>query len=237
MVDFSRNGEARLALLSALATGIFGFLTAFPFLSGMDGPAGGFALAFLALLLGLTSVAVFFLYAYRAWRLEQLFTSPIVHWAYDEAFWKAWVKDEFREESGEKLGLLMLIGFICVVVGVPFILVNPDSGALVTAVLFGLMALLAVAAYLVPLLTRNKRLQSRGEAFIGKNGLWLCGDFHNWEPSPIFRFESARIRSGRPSVLVFEYAALARYGYQQQVVRVPIPNGKMEEAEKAARRF
>lgn len=235
MVDFSRNGEIRLAAICAACTLFFAFMVFAPFIFGMDGMEGGFAIAFISIVISLTAFITMFLFAYRTYRLEQIFSSPIARWRYEDGFWKKWVVEEHKEELEEKLGLLLLIGAICLVVGTGFIIFEPDSGIIVFMVLAGLMALLTVVAYIVPMLNKRKRLGSRGEVFFGLRGLWLSGDFHHWEPKPIFKLESVHIREGKTPLLVFEYAAMARYGYQYQEVRIPIPEGKMQEAQKVAK--
>jgi hypothetical protein len=237
MVDFKRNGEIRLAVICALCTIFFAFMVFAPFIFGMDGMDGGFAIAFISIVICLTAAITAVLFAYRAYRLEQIFGAPIAHWEYEQEFWNKWAKEEYREEAEEKKGLLMLVGAICLIVGVAFVIFDPEAGVFVFAMLIGLMVLLAIVAYLVPMLTKRKRLGTRGEVFFGKNGLWLGGDFHHWEPKPIFMLESAGIRGGKTPAMVFEYAAIARYGYQYQAVRLPIPDGKINEAKEIAKKI
>ena len=78
---------------------------------------------------------------------------------------------------------------------------------------------------------RFRKLQhSEAEALIAENGVIVGKMFHLWVKSGASLDQVSINQEDDPAVIGFTYSMPTRTGIQEEVARVPIPEGKMEEA-------
>lgn len=160
----------------------------------------------------------------------------IAHWTFDPEQWRIFTEKEYRTEKNEKCLILVVISGIILLVGGIFWLIMRDTAAgIVFLILLGVIAILAFVAFIVPWLTYRRNLKQTGDIYIGKNCLYLNGAIHTWSFAGA-RFEDAKLVL-KPSPLIhvtYTYwtsAGRSFYFYRQAAtVRIPVPQGKLEEA-------
>lgn len=158
----------------------------------------------------------------------------LANWSYEPAEWARFTEQEYRTEIRDRTTLLATVAVLMVVIWLVLLLVLPDKEAMVFVgyVLLAVFGLLLVVGFLVPWLQRRRNRRRPGAALLSPSGAWLSGAFHEWR-SLGSQLESAGILDGDPAVIEIIYSQLTRYGPQDYTVRVPIPSGRMAEAERA----
>ena len=97
------------------------------------------------------------------------------------AGWLSYVEKEFETQKEEKYLLWKFIGGITFVIGAFMILISGYEWNIILPTLLALMAFLAVVAYLTPRYIKWRNMNVMSEAYIAKNGVYLTGEFHNWD--------------------------------------------------------
>jgi len=239
MFDFRHNSEFRNALIGLAAAVIFLGVAALPFVLNWDLMQFGFGVAFLALFVSCACFIGFVFYAFRAWKLQRILKGQgvLAHWKYDRRFWEQFVNADIHEERQNKRGLWMLVAGICLLVSIIAIVFDQEAGWIIAAVLLAIIVITGILAVVAPAFTRRQRMGRPGEVFIARNGVWLAGELHLWEPKFLLFFDSVRLRLKPQPVLVFEYGGISHYSYRQEFVRVPVPPGKLAEAKRIVALF
>jgi hypothetical protein len=68
------------------------------------------------------------------------------------------------------------------------------------------------------------------EVFIGPYSVWVMGEYTQWK-APMTKITSVSLLSeDSGSVIEIGYFILQRYGPQPHTLRIPVPEGKEEEA-------
>ncbi|MBU1196624.1 MAG: hypothetical protein KKE62_10795 [Proteobacteria bacterium] len=238
-------GSKNIIAHSTAATGTSVFMGIFtagttvmllPFFYGWinDSPPFVFVGGFIVILgiIGLFMFGYQMIAAYALINGKQL----IAHWTFDPEQWRIFTEKEYSTEKNEKRLMLVVISGIILLVGGIFWLIMRDKAAgIVFLVLLGVIAIIAFVAVIVPWLTYRRNLKQTGDIYIGKNCLYLNGAIHTWS------FAGARLEDAKlvlkPSPLInitYTYWTSAGrnfYFYRQAAtVRVPVPEGKREEA-------
>ncbi len=212
-----------------------------PFALEMDGMGGGYAIAFVSgfvALCGLITVAV---YAVRARILGRLLsgTGVLVHWTYPEAERADHTRKELAEEKKASWMLLLLIAGFSLLIGLGFLIADPDAGRFVLLVLAGVVALLTIVAALAPRIRHARRRRAAPEAFVSREGAYVLGMLHTWRLLGA-HVEGAQVTEGQKPVLRVAYSAPVIYGRfflsrQSYTVSIPVPRGEEDRARDAAR--
>lgn len=167
----------------------------------------------------------------------------LAHWTFDPEQWRMFTEKEYSTEKNEKRLMLLVVSVIILIVGAIFWLIMRDKAAgIVFLVLLGVIAIIAFVAVIVPWLTYRRNLKQTGDIYIGKNCLYLNGAIHTWS------FAGARLEDIKlilkPSPMInvtYTYwTSTGRYFFfyrQAATVRIPIPEGKLEEAENVVRQL
>jgi hypothetical protein len=219
--------------------GVFGAIL--PSAFGVDGMGGGYAIAFVSgfvALCGLITAAVF---TARARILGRLLsgTGVLAHWIYPEGERADHVRKDLAEERKGSWTLLPIIAGFSLVIGVGFLIADPDAGRFALLALAGVVALLAVVAALAPRTRRARRLRAAAEAIVSLEGAYVLGILHTWRLLGA-RVEEAQIAEGLKPVLRVTYSAPALYGKffytrRNYTVSIPVPRGEEERARDIAR--
>jgi hypothetical protein len=171
------------------------------------------------------------MYRGRARLLDRILsgTDLLVVWRYQPDEWARYATAEHLRERAEKRALFIVIAVISLVVAVGFLVMDPDSGRFVAAVLFGVVLLCALAAVLSTRAAHRRNLRRVGEALIAPGGLYLNRVLHTWSGAGE-RLESVSLEDGDAAFVQFVYSARGKGQRQEASVRVPVPRGQEQAA-------
>jgi hypothetical protein len=212
-----------------------------PFALEMDGMSGGYAIAFVSGFVALCGIIVAAVFAARARVLGRLLsgTGALAHWTYPVEDRAEHVDKELAEERKGSWMLFFIIAAFSLVIGVGFLIADPDAGRFVVLLLLGVVALLALVAALAPRVRHRKRRRAIPEAIVGPEGAYVFGMLHTWRLLGA-RVEGAEVARGKKPVLRVTYSAPFLYGRfflgrQTYTVLVPIPQGEEDRAQSILR--
>ncbi len=236
-----RNRQARVAMTWAGIGVAAAAGAALPFALGMDGMGGGFAIAFASGFFALASFIAASVFAARARVLGRLLAEEglLAHWTYPEAERKQHAEKELTEEKRASWTLLAVIAGFSLLIGIGFLIADPDAGRYVLLVLVGVVAVLAGVAFFAPRARASRRRRAAPEAFVSREAAYVLGMLHTWRLLGA-RVEEAAFAPGRKPVLRVTYSAPVLYGRfllarQSYTVSIPVPPGEEERALEAAR--
>lgn len=226
-----RNTHIMLALTLYCTAMIF-----YPELTGLDGFEGGFAMSFVNLVLALTFGIVAIIFFRQARLLDEILKGNglLAHWTYTPEQWKIYSEKAFATEVEEKRGLFFIVTAFALFFGVLFWVLDEEAGFYVFLVMLGLIGLVGFAWQLsIWLSRRQNRVTSTVETFISKDAVFMNRRLHCWR-APMTSFRGVKLENNRGiNVLTFTYMIYnVKTGSQTYSVRVPVPEGKKEEAEK-----
>ena len=230
-----RNPQRTVARVWLGVAVVAAFLTALPFLIGMDGMSGGFALSLVSFFFAISGVIVAIIFGSRAKALDGVVSGKdlLARWRVDPETRKSAIEREYSEEKKAKAGLFLVVLVITVVIGLVFVLVDREAGPIVFLVLLCVLVLVGLVAWSTPRLRRRRSLRATGEILIAKDGAYVNGMFHTWRLLGA-RLEQALYTEGTPPVLAITYSAPVRYGRQNYTFYAPVPAGEEETGRRVA---
>ena len=231
----SRNPQRTVARAWTGVTGVAAGLTALPFLIGMDGMSGGFAIALVSFFLAITGAIVAVIYRSRARALDRILSGAglLARWSVDPETRRRAADVEYAEEKKAKAGLFLVVAVITVVIGLVFLLVDREVGWMVFLVLVGVLAIIGLVAWAGPRLRVARSCRATDDVLISRDGATVNGAFHTWRLLGA-SLEGAELVEGPPVVLRIAYSAPVRHGRQGYTVHVPVPPGEEETARRVA---
>ncbi|MFA4836163.1 MAG: hypothetical protein WC749_08865 [Dehalococcoidia bacterium] len=230
-----KNPQRRTALIW-LAITLISIIAIFaPYSFGMDGPDGGFAISFAAIVFAIIGVVVTIMYFRRAGALDNMVKGEnlLAHWIYTPDEWQKYIEEEFAEDRAAKTRLFTMVAVISVVIGVGFYLFHRDDLMFTLVIFGGLIVLIGFVAFLSIMLHRFQNRPGASEVYISRDGVYLSRQFHTWQGMGAC-LEDVRYKEEntfRPR-LEFEYSTPGKDMRYYETVRVPVPFGKEEEARK-----
>lgn len=232
-----KNSQRRIVNLWLFLTAVFIFLIFLPSIIGLDGFDGGFALSFASGFMAIMSIIIVLIYRSRARQLDSILAGEgrIAVWKYSPDEWERFTAIDFEEEKKTKKALFFLVSGICVVVGIIMLLVVKDI--LILYISLAIIPVVAIPAYLAPRMRYNKLKESEGKALIAEKGVIVGRMFHLWVKLGASLDQVVLVTDEVPPILEFHYSMPTRNGRQQEVARVPVPSGKMDEAERIGEYF
>lgn len=160
----------------------------------------------------------------------------LAHWTLEGEQWWDKVAKEYQLEKEMKQTMFYFITVIIILVGGGFSLFVEDFPAGIMSLVFlGIIALLGFLSFISPKINYDRKMKMTGEIFISPEGLYLCGAVHTWRLAGA-RLESVVQKEKPFSMIEVTYSYLMMAGrmwfaYRNNAtVRVPIPQGKEEEA-------
>lgn len=198
--------------------------------SGLDGMKGGYALIVLFGFAALVALITALMYLPRARAFDKLVNNlqPLAHWTYSQAEWDAYTRENYKETLAMNRSTLKLVSIIAVVVCAVLLLLYHDK--LFIIIIAGLILLLAIVAFLAPVIQRNNLRKGVHEAYIGKDAAYVGGSFQNWNQTGVRLSGAGIYTEGAIPLIHFMLEYLTLQGAQQNIFRVPVPAGKIEEA-------
>ncbi|MCX8054994.1 MAG: hypothetical protein N3A67_04940 [Ignavibacteria bacterium] len=222
-----------------LSLGIFCFVAACAVIFfEMNISEGGGAIFFIGNFLALASIIVFFYYRKRAKQLSQILTGEgvLAKWEYDAFFWQNYVDNILQKFQKMNKSTLLMVSIIIIIVFGFIMIADPKAAKTMGLIGLGLIALITIVANIVPIISAKNLAKSSPIVIIGQNCVLLGKQFHSWG---MFgnRFESAMISEDEINMLEVKYSYRTKHGRSTVTVFVPIPKGKMEEAQEIAKRL
>jgi len=232
-----KNTQRRIVRLWIIFLFVFIFLIFLPSIIGLDGMDGGFALGFVSFFMVIMSIVVILIYRSRANQLDRILAGEgrLAVWKYEPYEWEKFTAIDFEEEKKAKKFLFFLISAICVIVGVILLVLVRD--VLIFYISLAIIPVVAIPAFLAPRMRYNKLKKSEGKVLISEKGVIVGRMFHLWVKLGARLDEVVLATDEYPPILEFHYSMPTRNGRQEEVARVPVPSGKMDEAERIGEYF
>lgn len=211
----------------------FIFLIFLPGIIGLDGFDGGFALIFVSFFMVIMSVIIIFIYRSRANQLDSILSGvgQIAVWYYKPDEWNRFIEGDFAEDKKVKRTIFYLISGISVVVGI--LLTIRFQDILIAEIILGLIAFIAIIAFVAPYFRLKKLRKSKPQAMISEKGIIVGRMFHLWVKLGA-SLDGVNWNDENPGTVMieFSYSMPTRNGRDQQIARVPVPEGKTDEAKR-----
>lgn len=202
--------------------------------SGLDGMDGGYALIVIFGFLALSAVVTAIVYIPRAREFKKLTSNlkPLAHWTYTDQEWNDFIKEDLKEMIAVNKATLRLVIIISIVVCALLLLVYRDN--LFILIIAGIILLLSIVAFVAPRIRSNSLKKGIHEAYIGDTAAFIGGTFQTWTQLGAHLIAVDIYTESAIPVLhiIFEFPTLQ--ASQQEIIRIPVPSGKMEEARKIA---
>ncbi|MDO8637615.1 MAG: hypothetical protein Q7R34_15510 [Dehalococcoidia bacterium] len=233
----SKNNPARTtSVVWWILTPVFLFLTFFSFSSDIGDAA--YAMAFGSFIMFITAIIVAVIYGSRARKLDQILSGEglIAHWTYTPDEWLHYAEKEYQTEKSVKRILFFIIAGFALVIGIVFLIVDPESGIWVLVVMLALIAIIGFVAWFTAWHDHRQNIKHLGEAYISKDGIYLNKQLHLWNQLAAY-LGSVEYIEETPPLLVFSYFAPTRTGLEQRDVRVPVPHGQEARAREVLEKF
>jgi len=126
--------------------------------------------------------------------------------------------------------LFWVVVVLMVIIGTPFVVIDPEAGVWVVVTLAGTALLIAIVAFLVPRLAYRRNIGRPSEVMISPEGICVGGQLTVWK-TLTSRLDRVTLSGQDPALLEFEVSYLSRISYQTYEVRVPVPPGQEALAE------
>ncbi len=211
-----------LALLMIAAAVISGY--------SLDGMKGGYALIVIFGFLALTFLIVAFVYFPRAREFDRLVNdmTPLAHWTFSKEEWLTFTEEDLKESiEANKTTLKMLIIISAIICGV---LAMIYKDLFFVYILIGIVVFYGIIAMTVPYLKKRSLLKGSRDVIIGEEAIIVGSTFQTW------KFLGAKLRGAVVSnesnipLLLIRVDFPTRHGYQESIIRSPIPTAKMKDA-------
>jgi hypothetical protein len=223
-------------------TGVFFFLLMLAAGWTMDGMSGGYAVAFISLFLTITSFAVSVLFFTRARAVDSILSGKdlLARWVYPEDETRKSAEREYLEYWETNKSLLLVVG-IFIVIAMVFMAAFAGEGGMITAgVLFVVLIICAIVAWVAPKLEHRRVLGASREAYIADNGILYEGAVYPFR-SFLMCMDGVRFVKATktdPALLAFSFMQLVGlYIPRPFEIRVPVPPGQEQKAMEIARRL
>jgi membrane protein YdbS with pleckstrin-like domain len=233
------NPKRKMARLSWIISGLGLFLILVPMKLGwVEGMKGGFALAAFGVLITVAGLATFFVYGKLARQWDSVISGQnvLIHWTYSPDLWRDYVRKDYNEDKKNKMGLFFVISAFAVFFGLLFFLMDRKAGFIVLLIMIGLIIILRLTVFLSSRFIYWQNRKAKGEAFITPTAVLLNKQLHAWG-SLGSTLEGVKFRPGRPALIEFGYSAPSGRAMASYSVRVPVPPGQEEAAQRVIEYF
>jgi|GEM_PF-964816 len=209
-------------------------LTQLPRAVEMDMMNGGYALIFFAGFFAFISFLTTLIYGGRAKEFDKISQGGqvLVHWHYSPREWQQFAGEEHKRNMKEKIGILSMITVIAIPVGIFFIFLTSMKGddiGIALLVIFGLMFILAAAAFFSIIVPYLQNKTSGADAYILPSSVYVNRNFHAWGQLSAC-LETVTLTEAPHPLLNFTYSYISNTGKSFASVRIPVPDGKLDEA-------
>lgn len=226
-----RNKPRRVVRNALIVTAVF-ILLAVAAGYTLDGMNGGYAAIVGCGFVALTSLITALVYVPRAKEFDRLVNQlqPLAHWTIGEDEWKAFAEVDRKENAASNKAVLLLLIVISVIVCGGLAFLYKDRFFLY--LLAGIIVFYSIVAAITPYLRKQALNNGTREVIISEEAILVGGTFQTWKHLGA-RLRNVVVSSDGPvPMLQLLIDFPTRTGYEENVIRAPIPPGKMEEAVK-----
>jgi type II secretory pathway pseudopilin PulG len=234
-MSLKNNPSRRTAKIWA-GIAVLGIIVVFiPWMIGLDGDDGGFALSFLGVFIVLVGIIAAIIYHRLARALDRITRDEniLAHWTYSPAEWQEYTEKEQIEDAADRKKLFIMIAVITVLVGLILWAIMREHPEIILFIVLGIIAITGLTAFITARANYRQNKNCQGEARISLDGVSLGRQLHLWKGIGN-SLESVVYDDADPSRprLIFEYSSPARQGRNYYTARVPVPPGQAEAAKK-----
>ncbi len=184
MIPSIENTQRLVYKRALFCSAIFFVLTIMPFLDN-NFLSGIWAIAFVQFFLAISAFVVAMMYRLRANKLDSLLSGQhlLAQWTLTEEE-KVKYADYLLVDKREKNKLLFVIMlvFIVLIFGLFILFMDDNEERLfMFIVMLALIAILGIAAFVMPYVLKNKNLKADGHILVGSKYAYINGYFHNWD--------------------------------------------------------
>jgi hypothetical protein len=218
------------------AASVFGIFA--PELLGIKGFDGGFAISGVCILLAITGIIIALVYTARAGKLDRILKGDnlFTHWTYSRDEWQQYAEEEHRRQKSGNRKTFIMIAVIALVVGLGFWLMNRGSGPVVLLAILGTIALIALVAWATTAYNYRQNKTTQGQAYFTPDAVYLNRQLHDFN-SLGSKLEHVELKGEQQQYIGFTYSFPTRNGRDSYELRVPVPQGKDEEARKLVEKY
>lgn len=201
---------------------------------GMDGMDGGYALSFIAVWLAISAALIAWYFWGRATQIERMLNGQelLAHWTYTPAEWQAYADTEQEAQMQENRGMWFFMAGMCILMGFIFWLIDREAGLYVLLFMLVLTGLLAVVAFGLPRLRRQRQAGKTGEVWLTSTAVFFDGVFYPLKSKLMWLkdVDWKEASGNTPACLHFRIAYYMRTGVQTKILRVPVPDDYRDKA-------
>ena len=233
-----KNTQWKLVYGSLIAAVVFGVMS-FGALTYIDGFSGGYALAFLAILLSVSSLGIAALFVQRARAIDDVLSGKqvLAHWVYAEDDAEKSVEREYVSYLGTNRTLFIVVSVMMALTMLVLVFFGGIGGRYAAGMLLVFLGIIAVVSEIAPRLERNRARRAPKEAYIAQNGIIYEGSAYPFL-SFMVKMQAVRYNEGageRPASLVFSFLQLILIIVRPFDVTIPVPRGQEERAREIVR--
>jgi hypothetical protein len=227
------NKPARMYRNSFIVCALLIMIVVIIWNSSIDGKGGKYALVFILGFAALSALITALMFIPRAREFDRLVSElkPLAHWKYTLKEWESFLKESKKEMLTVNKATLRWASGIAGVVGLILLIASHDSLFLV--IIGGIILMMASAAFLGPLIQTALMRNEGREAYIGNGSAYIGGSFYIWTQAGA-KLTGAGIYTEDTPIpmlhIIYEFPTIR--AFQQEIIRIPVPGGKMTEAEK-----
>lgn len=220
-----------------IACVVLGAATVVPSVAGWDMMDGGYAWIIIAGFGALTAgVTALVLRSRVRWDrdLENGGAEDLIaQWTVPDQLWRSVTGRQADQHTVSGRGLLAVVWFWCVVIGIGFVIADPEDGWAVAAAMGVLMAVTGVASVVFPRRRRRRLAQAPRRVAVARTRVLLGDEWHSWS-GPGSRLQSVRLVSRDGAQwLDLHYSYLTRVGPMTERVLLPVPVEATADAQRA----
>jgi len=179
-----KNNPPRRSALIWASVGLVGVLAIFaPGVLGIDGFDGGFAMQVMGLFVGIAGLTGAIIYNKLARAVDGMLKEKnlLAHWTYTPEEWRRYTEKEYAEDSKARKGLFIMITVISLIIGLGWWIFTREYPLLIFSVIFGIIALTGLTAYLTAASNYRRNRKFLGEVYITLDGVYLNRQIHIWK--------------------------------------------------------
>lgn len=141
------------------------------------------AIVMISIFFLIMAIIIALMFRSREKKLQSLISGEnlLASWTLNKAQKNAYVNYLFKHEKGKNSVILLSISLIAIVVFGLFILMIDEGKLAMFLVLIGLLVLLSIFAFGMPLYYRYQNSKNDGKILIGAKFAYINGYFHNWD--------------------------------------------------------
>ena len=224
-----------------LGIAILGIIIIFlPTIIGLDGFDGGFALSVGGLMIAITGFVTTAIYWKLARNVDSIMRNVdvLAYWTYTPEQWQQYTKEEHKEDAAAKFGLFMLIAIIAVIVGIIMAIAIRENFHIIALIILGIIGVTGLAAFFSTITSHIYNKKHHGEVYVTPDGTYFNRQMHIWKGMGN-RLEEIFLNSDDTGLtrLTITYSALAAYKRNFYTLRIPVPPGQEDSANKIVRQI